>query len=631
MPMESFAAAPHARSASFQLSERIEPLGVWLFGFLLVGLLAGNDGGFFPAAWAWAAFSTWLLVAVVVAGRPRTTIGALDLTMMAGMLAFGGWFALSALWSRSVPSTLDESTRYLAYVGIVVAAFVVVERRTVPHLLGGVTAAITLLSLYALGTRVLPDRLGAFESILGYRLTGTIGYWNGLGIFAVIGLFLALGFAARAERLATRSVAGATLPVLAATMYFTFSRGAWLALLVGFVAALVVDARRLQLAFASAVLGVLPAVGVLLASKEAGLTQQGASFASAVRDGHRFAPVLVLLAALTAGTAALLWLAERHIRVPPSLRLAWAAALVVVLLAGIAVVWQQEGSPVHVAQRVSERAQTTPQATGNNGRLFDLSSNGRFGLWHTAWDTFSEHPVAGVGGGTYWQEWVASWRGFFPSTEAHGVYAETLAELGIIGLVLLLFVLLPPVAGAVRARHSPLVPFAFAAFAGWAVHAGVDWDWELMGVSGAALLCGAALISAGRGDPRLISPVARGGGLVLAAALTLLATTSVLASARLDAAQAALGRGDLNSAATDARSARRFAPWSTRALELTAAVRLDQGRQGEAREAYRAIVRRDPRGWIAWAHLADVTTGAERSHAVDVARSLNPHYRGPEA
>ena len=269
-------AAPRMQFTSFQLSDRIEPVGAWLFGFLLVGLLAGHSGGFFPEAWAWAAFSTWLLAACVVACRPRIALGALDLTMIGGTLAFGGWFALSALWSRSVPSTLDESIRYLAYAGIVVAALVVVERWTVPHLLGGVTAAISLLSLHALGTRVLPDRLGESSPILGYRLAGTIGYWNGLGIFAVIGLFLALGFAARGERLATRAAAAGALPVLAVTMYFTFSRGAWLALLAGFVAALVVDARRLQLAFASAVLGVLPAVGILLAS-----------FASGARGGHR--------------------------------------------------------------------------------------------------------------------------------------------------------------------------------------------------------------------------------------------------------------------------------------------------------------------------------------------------------
>ena len=231
--------------------------------------------------------------------------------------------------------------------------------------------------------------------------TGTIGYWNGLGIFAVIGLFLALGFAARGERLATRAAAGAALPILAATMYFTFSRGAWLALLVGFVAAFAIDERRLQLAFGSAVLGVFPALGVLLASRAGGLTQTGASYASAVRDGHRLAPVLVLLAALSAAAAALALVGGT----PHS-----GAAVAAARLGGGAgrVVARRHRRRCGCArarrsdlvQRGWDKVQAAPQATGNNERLFDLSSNGRLGLWHAAWDTFSDHPAVGVGGGT---------------------------------------------------------------------------------------------------------------------------------------------------------------------------------------------------------------------------------------
>ena len=126
----SAAAAPRARFSSFPLSELLAPGGAWLLGFLLVGLLAGNDGGFFPTAWAWTAFSTWLLAASSSPRGRGSLLGALDLAMIAGALGFAGWFALSAFWSRSVPSTLDESTRYLAYAGIVVAA---ARRRRAPH------------------------------------------------------------------------------------------------------------------------------------------------------------------------------------------------------------------------------------------------------------------------------------------------------------------------------------------------------------------------------------------------------------------------------------------------------------------------------------------------------------------
>ena len=438
-------------------------------------------------AWAWAAFTTWLLTAVVVALRPRSSIGALDLTMIAGTLLFAGWFALSATWSRSVPSTLDESTRYLAYAGIVAAALVLVERSTVPHLLGGVTTAITLLSDVRLGTRLLPDRLGDFESTAGSRLVGTIGYWNGLGIFAVMGLFLALGFAARGERLGDARRRAAALPFLAATMYLTFSRGAWVALVAGFAAAL---AYRSPPAAArsgerSARAGLR--LGVLLASER---RTDAIGRITRVRCPERppLRLALIVLGTLSASAcAAVLWLAERRVRVPSSLRVAWAAALVACVLVGnhrscgngrIA----GPSRPAGMGKGAGRSSRN-----GNNRRLFDLVVERAAGLWQVAWDTFSDHRVVGVGGGTYWQQWAASRRGFFPSREAHNVYVETLAELGIIGLVRAAPRSGPPVIGAVRARHSPLVPFAFAASPAGVVHAGVDWDWELMGVSGAAL------------------------------------------------------------------------------------------------------------------------------------------------
>ena len=52
---------------------------------------------------------------------------------------------------------------------------------------------------------------------------------------------------ARAQTLAARVLSGATLPLLFSTVYFTFSRGAWIAGALGLAAAVAVDPRRLQL------------------------------------------------------------------------------------------------------------------------------------------------------------------------------------------------------------------------------------------------------------------------------------------------------------------------------------------------------------------------------------------------
>ena len=62
-----------------------------------------------------------------------------------------------------------------------------------------------------------------------------------------MGALLAFGFATRAQTIAARALSAATLPLLLATVYFTFSRGAWVAGAVGLAVAIAVDPRRLQL------------------------------------------------------------------------------------------------------------------------------------------------------------------------------------------------------------------------------------------------------------------------------------------------------------------------------------------------------------------------------------------------
>ena len=187
--METSAVSVRARTFALPILDRLPSIGVWLLGFLFVSFVAGSAGGFRPTTWAWTALLSWWIAVIALIGKRRLALGFLDLTTIAGILAFTGWFALSAVWSQSVPSTLDATIRFVAYAGLVVAALLVVERTTVPHLVGGVTAGIGILALYALGTRVLPDRLGNFSStsVDTYRLSVPITYWNGLGVFCAIG------------------------------------------------------------------------------------------------------------------------------------------------------------------------------------------------------------------------------------------------------------------------------------------------------------------------------------------------------------------------------------------------------------------------------------------------------------
>ena len=124
----------------------------------------------------------------------------------------------------------------------------------------------------------------------------------------------------------------------------------------------------------------------------------------------------------------------------------------------------------------------------------------RPGYWRAALNEYRAHPALGDGAGAfgrYWLQHPSADPGAQGTQDAHSLYIETLAELGPVGLVLLLIVLGAPLAALPRAR-SPAVPAAIGVYVAYLVHAGVDWDWEMPAVTLAALLCGAAVLAASR-------------------------------------------------------------------------------------------------------------------------------------
>ena len=162
---------------------------------------------------------------------------------LAAVVLLAVWIAVSTIWSADETRSILEAERALVYLAAASAVLLIARTAAIPHLLGGVLAGATAISGYALGTRLFPERLGAFDPISGYRLAGPVGYWNVLGLLAAMGALLALGFGANDCR---GRAAGAALVVLVPTIYFTFGRGPWIALAAGFVFAAVCDPRRVQ-------------------------------------------------------------------------------------------------------------------------------------------------------------------------------------------------------------------------------------------------------------------------------------------------------------------------------------------------------------------------------------------------
>ncbi len=617
------ASAAVTRTAGFELGRAA--LGVAV-GLGLAGI-AFDNGGYFPTAWSWGALVALTVIAGALVLGDAVRPSALALASLGGLAGLGAWTWLALLWSDDPAATVLEGHRMLLYVAVLAALVLLVRRSTVPVVLAATLVAIFLASGYGLLTRLFPERLGVYDAVAAHRLEEPLTYWNALGVFAGMGALLALGFTARGRSLTGRALAGATLPLFFSTIYFTFSRGAWVATAIGLAIAVAADPRRLQLVLAALVLAPTSALAVLISSHQDALTRTDAPLSAASHDGHQLAVYLLVLAAVSALVALGLALAARRIAPPHRVRLAFGVTLVVLAVASLLAVFVRYGGPITLVNKGYDAFTTTSGETpvNLNERLFTFSGSYRSELWQVAWDDYRDHPLLGSGPGTYEQYWNQHRPLQHKVRDAHNLYLEVLAELGPVGLLLLLLALGAPLVAGVLARGHPLAPLALAAYAAFLVHAAVDWDWEMTAVTIAALACAAALLGAAdrRDAPPLLPPSVRGAAVVAGLALAVVAFVGVIGASALSASEDALTKGRYDEAASQARKAARWWRWSPEPWRELGDAQSAGGDDNAAQESYRKALAKDGRDWSLWYDLYLVSTGDESRQALEEAQRLN--------
>ena len=238
-------------------------------------------------------------------------------------------------------------------------------------------------------------------------------------------------------------------------------------------------------------LGIFAAIGILLA---AGL---------ALREGRvparaaALAPLVVLVPTLLLTSSRGAWVALAAavavlLRVGGRTGVAALALAAAVAVAALAVVLAVSGVP---------------------DDLSELAGENRAQFWEVAWHAYLDHPLLGTGAGTYGDVWLAE-RGAESFTRtAHSLYVQSLAELGPVGLVLVVVALALPLA-RLRGVRDPLVATAAAGSAAFVLHAGIDWDWEMPAVGLAGIFCAAAVLVATRPEARPMLPSWTRAGLV---------------------------------------------------------------------------------------------------------------------
>ena len=241
-------------SAGMATSIRARLDGAAAFALTGTGVLAlgAAHGGYFPTAWGWAVLASVALLVWSLSVRRIVSPTAAEGLFLGGFLALGCWFALSAAWGTTA-SSFDEAFRVLVYVTGAAAALSVVRRGSAAATVAGVLAGTSALALYALASRLFPDRIGTFDSVAVYRLSTPIGYWNALGLLCALGVLLAVGLAASTSSPARAAFAAAPVPILLTTLYFTFSRGSWIALGIGLAVTLFCATAVAQKSFRTAI------------------------------------------------------------------------------------------------------------------------------------------------------------------------------------------------------------------------------------------------------------------------------------------------------------------------------------------------------------------------------------------
>ena len=598
----------------------------------LVTAANASQGAYFSQSWGWVALAFLVPTSILLIVDGVSVPGRLRASFAVLIVALGVWIALSATWSISSAASIREVERMLVYVALALAVALLLRRGDGPAVLAGVALGVALICAYALATRLLPDRLDTYDDPTNsYRLAAPLGYWNSLGLLAALGVLALLGFVAHAKRTPFALASAAAIPIVSTTLYFTFSRGAWLALTLGFVAAVAVDPRRIRLLWTSLAMALPAAACIAYASTFEALTTEGASAAAAEREGHRVAVavcVAVVASALVAWAARMI---ARRFTVSARSRRRFAVVLASCVVLAVIGALAAAGGPFAAFDGIQSRfnAESTAAEVDLNQRLFSVSGNGRSEQLRVAWNAGRDRPLLGNGSGTFEYIWYENRPDLLVVRDAHSLYIETFAELGIVGLALVVAALLVLVVGAIRARRMRFAAPAFGAFVAWSSSAAVDWHWEMVGVTLTALLAGSVgVVTAERWAPSRLRTPARSLLVFACVVLSVCAVWSLVGNQALFAGREALARKDWVEARDHARRAHALLFWSAEPELVLGDAAAGLGDRQDALQEYRGAVATDPRSWAAWLRLAQVARGAERVDAYRRVRQLNPREEG---
>lgn len=602
--------------------------------------LSFNAGGFFPGATAYAAvaMAVLLVLGIMLVHEPLTGSAPALLIALGCLAAFAALTLASGSWSDSWSRAVIEFDRVLLY-ALTLAFFGMLPRRPglLEWCLRGFLLAAFVVCAIAWTTRVAPNVWPIGLDIKPQRLSFPLTYWNALGMLAALGSVAALHLtsADRQNRLVRILGAGA-LPLLASTLLLTFSRSSLLLAAVGvFIYLVVARPKRGVVALAAVA---IPVAVALVASLRANTVSSARYTTDAgVSQGHHLALIVIGCAVVAMLLRLALLMLDRRLDAwsPPRIAPARVAAVIGALILVLVVVGVAAGGPSWASHRWDNFVHEN--AVGHTAdpaeRLSSVGNNGRIPQWRAAVESFEEEPLLGNGAGTYALQWAQRRPYAFTVVNAHSLYVEVMGELGVVGAVLIILVMLTFLIGAARRllgdeRHAFAAFFALAL--AWMIHAGIDWDWQMPAITiWLFALGGVALARPLTLSERSALAVGRLPRIVAAICIGVLTITPVLVSLSQVRLEKAITAFDANEcppaiqASLDSLSALSVRP---EPFEIIGYCDIRFGEDRLSQEAMESAVSRDPGNWEMHYGLAmiEAIRGRDPMPQLREASRLNP-------
>ena len=595
-----------------------------------------------------AGLLVWLVVVgmLVLGAASRATLARPFHLSVASILGLALLSALSSLWSGSAELSVIEADRALVYLGFFLAAFLIAQTDLrAQRFAEGLAIRLALVALLGLASRLLPDVLQVANSLgSGPRLRYPLGYWNANGVAFGIAATLLLWMSRHASWMALRWAAVAITPAVLLALYFAFSRGGLLALGVSAGCLLVLSRDRLWL-LATLAIGALGALPALLAVQAREELSENVASQAAVDQGLTVLLILLAGIALTVllfaglrrlearegrGTGRMLAL-SRNRRVLKGLALVGAVLAI--------------GAAVAIGGRAWDQFSSTDiQFPSDPNRHFgELSGAGRHDLWRVSLDSFGEEPLAGIGAGSYEFDWERQRSIDRPVHNAHSLYLESFSELGLVGGLLVVglvvgllctgYLAWRAASGGQRDLYAALL----AAMLAFAVGAGIDWFWEIAGLGAVFFVAAGALVAArcrqlaqrpvavGREDRNFRFAVA---GLAVAWLAAIALIGPLLVERELNASRDDAVAGNIAGALDHADTARAIEPWAASPyVQLALIAELQRDYPTAVRRLTQAIDREDSNWQLYYLRSRVERAAGDRTAAeadADRARRLNP-------